>query len=134
MIFLLTLDSICPPNWVFPVVWTALYLQIGYSIHLLMEASSWNVRLIWPQASALIINLLYNYSWSHVFFKKREISRALNIAGVIALSGMAAAALVYQVSKQAAYHLVPYCVWCTFAFYLNYRFKVENKDSSKKNK
>lgn len=126
IIYLFYLCRVCPPNWVFPVVWPILYMQIGYAIQLLWHGSKHNIRSILPQTAAIAVNLLYNYSWSVIFFGRHEIKRALRIAAGIALSGYAAVWFFYQVNPKAAVYLMPYCVWVTFACFLNWRFLVLN--------
>lgn len=101
-------------------------MQIGYAIQLLWHGSHQNIRALLPQAAAITVNLLYNLSWSPVFFGRHEIKRALRIAAGIALSAYASAWLFYQVNPKAAVYLLPYCGWVTFAFFLNWRFLALN--------
>ena len=106
-----------PPNWVFGPVWTMLYILMGISAYLVWieqknKKSKPAMQLYW-------IQLALNSLWSIVFFGLQQ----LLISSLTILVLWALIALTIKrfkkVSKNAAYLLLPYLLWVTFATYLN---------------
>ena len=106
-----------PPGWLFPVVWTILYVLMGLA--------SWMVylRLEWPGArEALIwygVQLAFNFLWSIFFFGAHLF--LLSFFWLLALLLLIAVTAVKfgRVHPPAGWLLVPYLVWVCFAGYLN---------------
>lgn len=106
-----------PPDWVFAPVWTTLFV--------LMAIAAWRVwlhgapvprkralRLFWVQ---LALNLL----WSVLFFALQSIGLAL-IEIVMLLAAIVATLIAFSaIDRTAAWLLVPYAAWVSFATYLN---------------
>ncbi|MBM3584304.1 MAG: tryptophan-rich sensory protein [Alphaproteobacteria bacterium] len=111
-----TLDkpALNPPDAVFPVVWTALYVA--------MAVAAWRV---WRKAGAgrafawFVLQLALNLGWSWLFFGMRRIDLAM--AEVLVL--LAAIAMTWlafrRVDRWAGYLFLPYLAWVGFATYLN---------------
>jgi len=108
-----------PADWVFPTVWTPLYVLIA--------ASGW---LVWREAgvagaalplAVYVIQLVLNAGWSAVFFGLKK--PGLAFAEVIALWLSIALTIVlfWPISTTAALLLVPYLVWVTIATALNFQ-------------
>jgi tryptophan-rich sensory protein len=104
-----------PPNWLFPIAWALLYLSIA--------VAAW---LVWLQVGlgALIglwvVSLLLNAGWSYVFFGMRRMDLALAELAVFWVSIAAMIVTFAPVSAAAAWMLVPYLVWVSFAGFLNW--------------
>ena len=60
-------SDITPPNYVFPLVWTFLYVLLGISFKKILDSK--NNLLI----SLFIINLLLNITWTYFYFYKKEV-------------------------------------------------------------
>jgi len=111
-------SSLTPPSWVFGVVWSSLYF--------LMSISAW---LVWRKSEseearfALIlfgVHLIYNWAWSFIFFQMHLLFVSfIWITGMIAIVGILMF-FFYRVSKTAAFLLLPYFVWISFAAYLSF--------------
>ena len=107
-----------PPSWVFAPVWTALYLLMGISLYLLWDsaADGRNRRdalfFFWGQ---LILNVL----WSAAFFGLQSPVIGLVVIIVLWLFIVALIMTSYRVSRLAAYLLIPYILWVTYAGILN---------------
>ena len=107
-----------PPSWVFGPVWTVLYVLMGVSLFLVWQRytkSGHARRTMLVFSQQLVLNAL----WSVMFFGLHEIGLALI---VIILLWLEIARTIYMfrtVSKTAAYLLVPYLLWVSFAAYLN---------------
>jgi translocator protein len=104
-----------PPNWVFPVAWTVLYLMIAVAGWLAWRADGFGSAVaIWG------VGLILNALWSYIMFGRQDILMAL--VGVAAL-WLATAAFIWatwNVEPRAAYIFSPYLAWVSFAAALNY--------------
>lgn len=110
--------ALTPPNWIFPVVWTPLYLLIAI-------AGWWT----WTHARRSVamalwfVQLALNAAWSWLFFGRHEIGVAL--VDIIALEAAIIALIVVAWKpplRPAALMLLPYAAWVGFATYLNATF------------
>ena len=103
-----------PPDWLFPPVWTLLYLAIAFAGWLSWRRTSKPVTvssILW------FLQLLLNASWSWVFFGLREPTFAL--ANIVVLLAMIVAFAVVTESRLAAALFVPYALWVGYATALN---------------
>ena len=94
-----------PPGWLFPVVWTILFLMMGLASYLVWRSNS--PRHAVRGALALYgVQLGFNFAFFWL---------------VILWVLIAATALrFYRLSKTAGYLMVPYLLWVAFAGYLNF--------------
>lgn len=106
-----------PPGWLFPVVWTILYVLMG--------VSSW---LVWREKAApgrraalrvYAVQLAVNFLWTLLFFLARRF-----LFSFVWLLLLAALILVMlfrfdRISPRAAWLQMPYLLWSLFAAYLN---------------
>lgn len=116
------------PNWVFPVVWTVLYIAMGVAGWMV-----WKVAGLSGASAALTIyclHLVLNAFWSAVFFGMQRIDLALYEVAALWSSLVAVIALFYAIEPVAAYLLLPYLAWATFAAYLNWVMLKLNPTSS----
>ncbi|MBQ9495822.1 MAG: tryptophan-rich sensory protein [Treponema sp.] len=114
----LTQPPLSPPGWLFPVAWTILYILMGISSFLIFQSSS-NANI---RKRALVLygaQLVLNFIWSPLFFNGQLYFVALVVLVVMWLLILALIVNAGKVSKSAAYLLVPYILWATFAAYLN---------------
>lgn len=104
-----------PPDWVFPVAWTVLYLMIAIAGWL-----AWKAGGIGPAVIIWGVGLILNALWSYVMFGRHDISLALvDVAFLwIATAGFIYAA--WDLEPAAAYIFMPYLLWVTFATALNF--------------
>ena len=107
-----------PPGWVFPVVWTILYLLMGWASFLIWKSGA-------PQAAKKRALGLYgaqlavNFVWPLLFFRAGLYGFAL-IWLVILLVLVAETMLAFgRIDRRAAWLLAPYILWLLFATYLN---------------
>ena len=108
-----------PPSWLFPVVWTVLYILMG--------VSSARVWLEWERAphfadrglSAYILSLGFNFCWSIFFFNYRALLFSFWWLVVLWLLILLTIRLYRRVSPWAAYLQIPYTLWVAYAGYLN---------------
>lgn len=108
----------CPPNWLFAPVWSVLYVTIA--------ASGW---LVWresgdgglPALAVYGVHLLLNGLWSAVFFGLRRPGWALVEILCLWASIVATVVIFQPIDETAAYVLIPYLLWVSFAVALNFR-------------
>ena len=109
-------SPLTPPGWVFPIAWTILYALIIVS-GVVFLTNGGTVRSVgfFYYCAAWILNL----SWSQIFFRyQRPDLSFVVILGMLAFIALNIRAF-YPVSHLAAYLLVPYLAWVSFATYLN---------------
>lgn len=108
-----------PPNAVFGPVWTLLYAAMAVAAFLVWRNSAQQSRARYAALLLFFIQLFLNLLWSVLFFGLQNPALALIdiIALLAAISGTIV--LFYRISAPAAWLLVPYMAWVSFATYLN---------------
>jgi benzodiazapine receptor len=109
--------SFNPPNWLFGPAWTTLYALMGVSLYLVWkERKKADIKVA---LAFFITQLILNAIWSILFFGLH--SPILGLACIILLWLSIAATIFffYKISKNAAYFLIPYILWVSFASILN---------------
>jgi len=115
-------SNLNPPDWVFAPVWTTLYLFMTVAIWLAWHKNRRNVNLIYYY----LIHLLFNTTWSIVFFFFHNIFLAL-INLIILILFIIFLMLQYKKISQLSYYLmIPYLLWCCYALILNLSLFVLN--------
>lgn len=107
-----------PPAWVFPMVWTVLYVLMGIASYIICESNATREE----RNNALtpyVLQLVLNFFWSIIFFNMRQYLFAF--IWIIALWVLIFITIVRfrKISKVASNLLIPYIIWVTFAAYLN---------------
>ena len=106
-----------PPNWIFAPVWTILYILMALSAALIWQQKRTKLR---DQAlKAYLFQLGLNFLWSLIFFWFKLPLLALGEIMVLAISIVWTMKLFNKVSKKAAFLLIPYLIWVSFASILN---------------
>jgi len=117
--------ALTPPSWVFGPVWTILYILMAVSLYIIWRKNHQSKTA----KIALIIfgfQLVLNALWSYLFFELRNTTAAFIDIMAMWLAILACIILFSKISKGAAWLLVPYILWVTFAGYLNYSFASAN--------
>lgn len=109
--------SFSPPAYLFPVVWTFLYILMGVSSYIIYSSNDAGKR---KALTTYVIQLVFNFFWSILFFGLSQYLFAF--IWLIALIILIAIMIYqfYEISPVAAYLQIPYLLWCLFAAYLNY--------------
>ncbi len=119
----LTSPPLSPPGWVFPVVWTVLYILMGIAAGLVARSgdvdSGGALRLYYLQ-------LGINVVWPLIFFRLEWLSVAAIWLLLLTAAVYATWRRFRAISPVAGWLLVPYLLWCIFALYLNVGFVVLN--------
>ena len=115
MCLTLTKPSWVPPNWVFPVVWTTLYIMIAIAGWLVWRRAGWCTALtVWG------IGLVINALWSYFMFGRQEIGLALADVTALWVAVALFINLAWNLDRMAAYLFLPYLAWVTIAAALNF--------------
>lgn len=104
-----------PPGWLFPVVWTVLYILMGLSSYLVLTSGKASLQALEVYGAQLAVN----FFWSIIFFNLGWY--LFSFLWLILLLALVTAAILLfcRASRAAAYLLVPYLLWVAFAGYLN---------------
>lgn len=105
-----------PPNFVFPVVWTLLYIMMGISAWrvFLAEGKQWS-----PALTVYAVQLVLNWLWTPLFFGMHRLGLAAVEIIALLISIYACIFLFYPIDIVAAILFIPYAAWVSFASYLN---------------
>lgn len=109
-----------PPSWVFAPVWTALYIMIGVALFLVWKNETTSKALKQKAITLFIIQMVLNFLWSFIFFQEHEIGWALVDIVALWIFILATIFAFAPISKTAAWLLVPYISWVSFASMLNF--------------
>jgi translocator protein len=104
-----------PPDWLFPVAWTTLYLC--------MSLSAMRVALLPGTGMALAlwsVQIAFNTLWTPVFFGLRRLGAGLVVLGCLWLAVAATMLAFWSHDWVAGLLFVPYLLWVTVAGALNY--------------
>ncbi len=107
-----------PPAWVFPVVWSILYLLMGISAYIISDTRGMHaskekaMKLYYAQ---LIINVI----WPIVFFRFRLFTPAVFVLAILIIAVIITFIKFKKINNIAALLLIPYILWLLFALYLN---------------
>ncbi|MEI2261967.1 tryptophan-rich sensory protein [Stenotrophomonas indicatrix] len=114
----LTLPAWAPPASVFGPVWTVLYALMALAAWLVWRQGGW--RAAAPALALYLLQLALNVLWSWLFFGWKQ--GALAFADIALLLALIVATIVafHRVRPAAAWLLLPYLAWVTFASALNY--------------
>jgi benzodiazapine receptor len=107
-----------PPSWLFAPVWTTLFILMGVAFYLV-----WSTKMsskVWVAIKVFSFQLVLNVLWSVFFFGMQNFWLAF--AEIIVLWLAIALTIVdfSKVNRTAAWLLVPYLLWVSFASYLNF--------------
>lgn len=107
-----------PPNWIFGPVWTVLYALMGMSFYLIWKLD-WKKKKIKTAGIYFFIQLGLNFIWTPIFFGLKSPLIALFVIMAMWVFILLTIIKFYTLNKFAAYLLIPYLAWVSFATILN---------------
>ena len=117
--------SLSPPSWLFPVVWTVLFILMGIASYLVLVLGKPQMEI--KRAHVVYgIQLIFNFFWSIFFFNFSLYLFSFIWLVLLWLLILATTVLFYRISKPAGYLMIPYLLWVTFAGYLNFQIYLLN--------
>ena len=119
---LINKPSFNPPSWIFAPVWTILYLMMTIAIWLFWHSKNKDMNTIY----IYFIHIIFNTTWSVVFFGFHQIFYALLI--LLILTSLIAILIIRfrRVNITSFYLMIPYLLWCCFALILNFELILLN--------
>ena len=107
-----------PPAWLFPVVWTILYILMGIASYLVYSSGK---RVgVTTALKVYGLQLIFNFFWSIIFFNLSNYLFAFIWIVALWLLILLTNRLFDKISVAAGYLLLPYLIWVSFAGYLNW--------------
>lgn len=106
-----------PPGWLFPLVWTILYVLMGIALYLVITTKTKE-----DKRSAIIsfaVQLFFNFFWSVIFFNAQVYLFAFIWLILLWVAIVGNIYFFNRINTTSAKLLIPYLVWVTFAGYLN---------------
>ena len=107
---------LAPPGWLFPIVWTILYVLMGIAAWLVYEADSTDKK---TALTLYGIQLVLNGGWSILFFGWQTYFLAFAWLLLLWFFIYLTIKEFLQVNRLAGILMIPYLLWVTFAGYLN---------------
>ena len=111
--------SFNPPNWIFAPVWTTLYILMGIALYIVWKSTA-TASIKQTAILLFVVQLTLNFFWSILFFKFQLTGWAF--VEIIAMWVAILFTILWfgKISSTAAWLLVPYICWVSFASLLNY--------------
>ncbi|MDP9845959.1 TspO/MBR family protein [Streptosporangium lutulentum] len=106
--------SWAPPQWLFGPAWTVLYVMIAISGWLAWSARGWT-----PALGVYAAQLVLNAAWTPLFFGAGLYGLAVAEIVVLWLAIVVTIVMFRRINRLAAWLLVPYLLWVTYAASLN---------------
>ena len=111
-----------PPDWIFAPVWTTLYLMMTLAIWFFWHSKKRNLSTVY----LYFIHILFNTTWSIVFFGLHQILLALFVLIGLILMIIILMLRFKRVNIVSYYLMIPYLLWCCFALFLNFNLLILN--------
>tara|TARA_B100001059_G_scaffold228984_1_gene260853 strand:+ start:530 stop:997 length:468 start_codon:yes stop_codon:yes gene_type:complete len=111
-----------PPDWIFAPVWTMLYFLMTLAIWFFWHSKKRDMNTVY----IYFIHILFNTTWSVVFFAYHNILLAL--INLMILLGLIIILILrfMRVNKTSAYLMIPYLLWSSYALFLNFNLFLLN--------
>ena len=111
-----------PPDWIFAPVWTTLYLMMTLAIWFFWHTKNRDMNTVY----IYFIHIVFNTTWSIVFFGLHQIFLALAVLIILILLIITLMLRFKRVNFVSYYLMIPYLLWCFYALFLNYNLMVLN--------
>lgn len=112
-----TKPALSPPPWIFPVVWTILYILMGVSTYLIYEKDK---NLNRNSFIIYVVQLALNFIWPIFFFGFNAFLLSFIILVLLLVFVVVMIINFYKENKLASLLQIPYLIWLLFAAYLNF--------------
>lgn len=107
-----------PPSWLFPVVWTILFILMGISAAMIYNDRKASMAQKKSALYTYALSLIVNFFWSIIFFNLRAFFFAFIWLVLLLYLIINTILKYYKIKPLAAYLQIPYAIWVSFAGYL----------------
>jgi tryptophan-rich sensory protein len=111
--------SFAPPGWLFPIMWIILYLLMAIAAYRIWmngeQGEDVNAALKFYS-----LQLVFNFFWTIIFFRFELYGVAFFELLILLLLVIYTTYLFYKIDPLAAYLMIPYILWLSYAGILNY--------------
>lgn len=104
-----------PPSYIFPIVWTILYILMGISYFIATKDNENDKEL----NQIYILQLLVNFFWPIIFFVLKMYFTAFFWIILLLILVIIMIKELLKINKISGYLQIPYLMWLLFATYLN---------------
>lgn len=104
-----------PPSYIFPIVWTILYILMGISYFVATKDKENNKEL----DQIYLLQLLVNFMWPIIFFVLKMYFTAFLWIILLLILVIVMIKELLKINKISGYLQIPYLIWLLFATYLN---------------
>ena len=111
-----------PPDWIFAPVWTTLYVMMTLAIWFFWHTKSRDINTVY----IYFVHIVFNTTWSIVFFGLHQIFLALVILMILILLIIVLILRFKRVNFVSYYLMIPYLLWCCYALFLNFNLFILN--------
>ena len=111
-----------PPDWIFAPVWTTLYLMMTLAIWFFWHSNKRDMNTVY----IYFIHIVFNTTWSVVFFGLHQILLALLVLLILILLIIVLIVRFKRVNLASYYLMIPYLLWTFYALFLNFNLMVLN--------
>ena len=111
-----------PPDWVFAPIWTTLYLMMTLAIWFYWHSKNRDINTIY----VYFIHIVFNTTWSIVFFGLHQILLALIVLLVLIFLIIVLILKFKRVNLVSCYLMIPYLLWSTYALFLDFNLLILN--------
>ena len=111
-----------PPDWVFAPVWTTLYLMMTLAIWFYWHSKNREMNTIY----IYFIHVVFNTTWSIVFFGMHQILLALIVLMILILLIIILILKFKRVNYTSSFLMIPYLLWTYYALFLNFNLLILN--------
>ncbi|SEI84868.1 TspO and MBR related proteins [Sphingomonas sp. OV641] len=119
--------ALTPPGWMFPLVWATLYVMLGLALAIILNARGARGRRLAIGLFAVQFGL--NLAWTPLFFGAHRINSATIVLILMLSLAIATTVAFGRIRPRAAWLMVPYLVWISFAGVLTWRIGQLNMDA-----
>lgn len=119
--------ALTPPPWVFPVAWTSLYIMLGLALAMILHARGARGR--GAAIAVFAAQFAFNLAWTPLFFGAHRVGAALLVIVIMLVLSIVTTIMFGRIRTIAAWLMVPYMVWISFAGVLTFGIGRLNPDA-----
>jgi translocator protein len=116
-----------PPDWLFPMAWTLIYILLGFALAMIINARGSRLRGV--AIALFLVQLAVNFAWSPLFFGAHAVTWALITIAVLFVLAVATTLVFGRVRAAAAWLMVPYLAWIVYAGLLTWQIHALNPNA-----